>query len=74
VSLWLDEEMRVEAFIAEMTGGGPGEYRGANILLVHVDGEEWEESLVRYAAGVIRENLQHPRTMRVDVSRGPVRT
>ena len=58
VSIWLDEETRVEAFITEITGGGPGEYLGANILLVHVEGEESEESLSGYAAEVIRENLQ----------------
>jgi len=58
VSVWLDEQRRVEAFITEITGGGPGKHRGANILLVHVDGEESDEALLGYAAEVIRESLQ----------------
>ena len=58
VAIWLDDGTRVEAFITRITGGGPGEHLGANIVLVHVDGEESEQALLDYAAEVVRENLQ----------------
>ena len=58
VAIWLDDGMRVEAFITQITGGAPGEHHGANIVLVRVDGEESDRALLDYAARVVRENLQ----------------
>lgn len=49
VSVWLDDGVRVEAFLTYLTGGGPGQDLGANLLIIAAEGGEGEAEIVACA-------------------------
>src|SRR5690349_2849755 len=49
VAVWLDDGVRVVAFICQINGGGPGEHLGANLVIVAALEDEPDAELVACA-------------------------